>query len=126
MTDKLEFKGLEDVLAHFEKSGKASLEAVKTYRSQIKELTGHDPSAPITPLDVVKIVQKVFFGGAAHDSTRVDPSRPGPGPGGVEPPQRVLPPPPGGERPDPKGGTTAARKPRLKAIPRSGADSGKA
>ena len=78
MTDQLQFQGLAGVLAHFDKAGQDAQQAIKVYRSQVKELTGHDPTAPLTPLDVVKIVQRVFFGGA-HDTTRGIPSDCGPG-----------------------------------------------
>ncbi len=48
--EKLHFESLDDVLKHFAK-----------YESQIAEFTGHHPKAPIGPLDVVKIVKRVFF-----------------------------------------------------------------
>lgn len=89
MADKLEFQGLAGVLAHFDKSGEEARNAIKTYRSQVKELTGHDPSSPITPLDVVKIVQRVFFGGA-NDTARGISSDPGPAPVGDGGPSRDL------------------------------------
>lgn len=100
MTDKLEFKGLDDVLAHFTVTGKDAEKAIKVYRSQVKELTGHDPASPLTPLDVVKIVQKVFFGGAnaSADTARGVSGSSGSGAGSVEPPHRDIPPPPGGEK----------------------------
>lgn len=59
---KLKFDTVDEVLTHFDKAGQASTEAIKTYRSQIQELTGHNPDQPVTALDVVKIVLSVFPG----------------------------------------------------------------
>lgn len=64
MAEQLNFGSLGEVLDHFEKTGKTAEDAIRVYRSQVKELTGHDTTQPVTPLDVVKIVQRVFFGGA--------------------------------------------------------------
>lgn len=98
---KLEFSGLDAVLTHFAESGERAQADIKTYRSQVKELTGHDPSQPVTPLDVVRIVQKVFFGGD-HGAVAVDKpdpagSNPGGCPGGTDaapPSGHAVPPPP--------------------------------
>lgn len=74
MTDKLEFNDLKSVLEHFSTKGNCVEGLLATYRSQVTELTGHDLSKPVTALDVVKIVQRVFFGGehAAGDPKRSD------------------------------------------------------
>ncbi len=58
---ELSFSSVNEVLTHFDKSATDAEKAIATYRSQIKELTGHDPDKPLTALDVVKIVHKVFF-----------------------------------------------------------------
>jgi hypothetical protein len=63
MSEKLGFTGLDDVLKHFTAKGEEVERRLAVYRSQVTELTGHDLSKPVTALDVVKIVQKVFFGG---------------------------------------------------------------
>lgn len=63
MTEKLTFSNLGAVLNHFDQQGKGVEHAAAVYRSQLLELTGHDPSKQVTALDVIKIVQRVFFGG---------------------------------------------------------------
>jgi hypothetical protein len=53
MTEKkkeLRFDSLDAVIKHF-----------NAYDAQILDYTGHHPKAPIGPLDVVKIVKRVFF-----------------------------------------------------------------
>lgn len=62
MKDKLEFGSLGEVLSHLESSAKGIESDVATYRHQVMELTGHNPDKPVTAIDVVKIVQKLFFG----------------------------------------------------------------
>lgn len=60
MTNKLEFKSLSDLLDYLEASEREVGENVSKYKAHVAELTGHDLSKPITALDVVKIVKKVF------------------------------------------------------------------
>ena len=86
MTDKLVFEGVDAALAHFDKNGKAATEAVRVYRHQVKELTGHSPEQALTALDVVKIVQKVFFGGANAGARTAGHVGSLPDPGGAESP----------------------------------------
>lgn len=57
---KLEFKTIGEALSHLDGSAAKTTEAIKVYRSQIQELTGHSPDQPVTPMDVVKIVLKAF------------------------------------------------------------------
>tara|TARA_R110000868_G_scaffold9394_1_gene46895 strand:- start:113 stop:325 length:213 start_codon:yes stop_codon:yes gene_type:complete len=58
---KLEFTSLNDVTAHLDRLAKDIAQDVSKYRSQIQELSGHNPDKPVTAIDVIKIVQKVFF-----------------------------------------------------------------
>ncbi len=58
---KVTFHSVPDVLGHFGKSGAAAEEAIRIYRHQLKEFTGHDPDKAVTAIDVVRIVEKVFF-----------------------------------------------------------------
>lgn len=55
------FTSLDEILAHFSGSQVSVEGGINQYRSQLKQFTGHDPNTPLTALDVVKIVQKVFF-----------------------------------------------------------------
>ncbi len=51
---------LLDALLRLESRGLRIAEDANDYRAELQRLTGHDPSKPITALDVVKIVAKVF------------------------------------------------------------------
>ena len=48
--EKITFKDLDGVIEH-----------LSVFEAQTLELTGHNPRLPVTALDVVKIVKKVFF-----------------------------------------------------------------
>ncbi len=61
MSEKLSFNGVGELIAHFDKKGKAVENESNIYRSQLMELTGHDLTRPVNALDVIKIVKKVFF-----------------------------------------------------------------
>lgn len=58
--EKLEFDSAQAVIDHLEGHAKETDEAIKVYRSKLQEFTGHNPNQQLTPLDVVKIVLKVF------------------------------------------------------------------
>ncbi len=58
--EQLEFASIGEVVEHLDRSALSTTEAIKTYRSQVQELTGHNPDQPVTPVDVVKIVLKAF------------------------------------------------------------------
>jgi len=60
MSNKLEFNSLDDLLNYLDSNEKSIGEDVAKYKSQVSELTGHDLSKPVTALDVIKIVKKVF------------------------------------------------------------------
>ncbi len=57
----LHFETIWEVIRHFDEKTKEAEDVIGKYRSQIQELTGHDPNKPLTPLDVIKIVSKVFY-----------------------------------------------------------------
>ena len=61
LVSDLKFDGLPAVLEHFQAKSKEIESLAAVYRSQLLDLTGHDPSKPVTALDVIKIVQRVFF-----------------------------------------------------------------
>lgn len=69
MTEKLEFSSIDDVLNHFDATGKDAEAKIALYRQHVKELTGHDTTQPVTPLDVIKIVKKVFGANPIGPST---------------------------------------------------------
>lgn len=54
------FNSLTDVVNHLTEEQARVQQEDAAWCSQVKELTGHDPRKPISPLDVVKIVQHVF------------------------------------------------------------------
>jgi hypothetical protein len=59
--ERIECAGLAEALSFLDKRGAEALDGLRTYRHNVKELTGHDPDKPVTALDVVRIVQRVFF-----------------------------------------------------------------
>lgn len=63
MTEKTAsvFTTVDEVLNHFSERAASAEELVTQYRRQIEEFTGHNPNSPITALDVIKIVKKVFY-----------------------------------------------------------------
>ncbi len=76
MKEQLKFDSLDAVLKHLSGSSAEIEASASKYRSQLQEFTGHDLSKPVTALDVIKIVQKVFFeakNGASKSSNADDP-----------------------------------------------------
>ena len=65
--NKVEFGSMTDLLLHLDKLEKEIGEKLAVYKGNVSELTGHDLSKPVTALDVVKIVQKVFFSGVENN-----------------------------------------------------------
>ncbi len=61
MTEVKVFESLDDAMTHLVGKEKTAASAIQEYRSQIQEFTGHNPDRPLTPIDVVNIVRKVFF-----------------------------------------------------------------
>lgn len=59
-TKVVTFNSLEAVVEAIEKKRKTVLKLDSEYRQAVLELTGHDPTTPIQPMDVVKIVATVF------------------------------------------------------------------
>lgn len=56
------FSSLAEVLAKITQAEEQLGKDTAQYRHWVKELTGHDPTKPMGPMDVVRIVQKVFHG----------------------------------------------------------------
>lgn len=54
---------IKDKVNQFEAEASVLEAGVANYRAKLQELTGHDPNKAVTALDVVKIVQKLFFEG---------------------------------------------------------------
>lgn len=81
MGGNLTFSSLDDVIKHLEVMATDIGSRTNTFRHQLKELTGHNLSEPVTALDVVKIFNKLSKGsGNAVDagdnaSSRVDHTR---------------------------------------------------
>lgn len=56
----IEFKTIEEAVAHLDAAGSNAAADVGNYRRQVEELTGHNPNNVVTAIDVVKIVLKAF------------------------------------------------------------------
>jgi len=65
--EKLVFTSLDDAMAYIDALGKDAEQKVALYRSHLRELTGHDPSRPITLRAVVDIFQKLSAGNVNAD-----------------------------------------------------------
>jgi hypothetical protein len=57
---KIEFSSLDGAIGHLDSAFEKTTADIKTYRSQVQELTGHNPDHPVTAIDVLKIVLKAF------------------------------------------------------------------
>jgi hypothetical protein len=61
MTDVQKFESVDDVLDHFEKTAAEINEKTRVYQHQFEEFTGHAFGKQLNALDVVRIVNKVFW-----------------------------------------------------------------
>lgn len=51
---------LPEAIKHLDSKELVAQDAIKLFRHQLQELTGHNPDKTLTALDVVKIVQNTF------------------------------------------------------------------
>lgn len=58
--EEVKFTSLDDAMVFLAKGETEAKESVGQYQKHIYEMTGYYPNQPIGPLDVVKIVRKVF------------------------------------------------------------------
>lgn len=58
--DVTKLESLTAAFAHLETKRKAAQDAIALFNQNVKDLTGHDPTKPVGPLEVVNIVRKVF------------------------------------------------------------------
>jgi hypothetical protein len=61
MSEKQVFESLEDVLSHLDQSAGEINEKTRVYQHQFEELTGVPFGKQLNALDVVRIVNKVFW-----------------------------------------------------------------
>lgn len=60
MTEETTVEGLENAVKLLSERREEAQLAIKTFEENCKELTGYPPNQPITALDVVKIVAKIW------------------------------------------------------------------